>query len=167
MHTVLHYPNNDLRIPARPVSSFSSKPLHDLVREMLKLMRQHRGIGLAATQIGIAEQIAVIEMKDAPLVLINPVLSNVAEQQEREEEGCLSVPGIYGIVPRAVSLHLRAQDAEGQWYETDAKGLFARVIQHEVDHLQGRLFIDRTTRLTEGLEKARALGIEKGGTPRA
>lgn len=160
---VLQYPNSALRTTAKPVESFGTPALNDLIRHMVRIMRAKHGIGLAGTQIGVHEQIAVIELKDGPLVLINPVLTNITDKQEKEEEGCLSVRNIYGEVPRAVSLTLHAQRSDGSAYAFDARGLFARVIQHEFDHLHGKLFIDRCTMLTSGKEHAKKLGIEIAG----
>lgn len=161
-YRVLQYPNAELRTTARAVTVFGTPALDALIEDMIRIMRVHHGIGLAATQIGVHEQIAVIALKDGPLVLINPVLTNVATTHEQEEEGCLSVRSVFGTVPRAVFLTLRAQRQDGSSYTTHAAGLFARVVQHEYDHLQGKLFIDRCARLTSGKEQARKLGIEIG-----
>lgn len=156
---VLHYPNEQLRTKALPVKDFSVERLQPLIDEMIVTMRELRGIGLAATQIGVHEQIAVIELKDGPLVVVNPTLHKISRALESDEEGCLSVPGIFGLVPRATRLTLKAYDMHGTPYKTDAQGLFARVIQHEVDHLRGTLFVDRCTEFTTGSEKAQELGI--------
>ncbi len=156
---VLQHPNELLRVPALPVKEYGTAALRALVAEMVETMRRLNGIGLAATQLGIAQQIAIIELKDGPLVLINPTIHKPSRKLETDEEGCLSVSGIFGEVPRSASLTLKAKDIDGHAYEAKAQGLFARVIQHEVDHLHGKLFIDRCTKLTTGLEKARRLGL--------
>lgn len=157
---VVQYPDQRLRQTAQPLKSFDRTELDDLVREMVATMRKLRGIGLAATQIGLNQQIAVIEVRDGPLVLINPKLSKISRQRENDEEGCLSVPGVFGVVPRARSLMLHAVNIQGEPYSLKANGLLARVIQHEVDHLAGKLFIDRCTAFTAGHNRAQQLGIK-------
>lgn len=156
---VLTYPNTTLRTTPQEVTTFGTPELIELLDEMVDTMRAYRGVGLAATQIGVDQQIAVIELKDGPLILINPKLEKVKNTTDEDEEGCLSLPGIFGNVPRSISLTLKAQDAYGKHFSLDAKGLLARVIQHEYDHLHGHLYIDRATKLTTGLDKARELGI--------
>ncbi len=156
---VIQFPDSKLRAVANPVRDFHSEAFQTLICDMVATMRKRRGIGLAATQIGVALQVAVIELKDGPLVMANPVVNKLSRQQEEDEEGCLSVVAVFGMVPRAAALHLRAQDAHGRWYEMNAKGLFARVIQHEYEHLQGKLFVDRCTRITAGAPRAHELGL--------
>ncbi len=162
--TILDYPHATLRKPAAPVTHFGTRALGHLVDDMIAAMRRYRGIGLAATQIGLDMQLAVIETKDGPLVMANPRLEHISKDMEDDEEGCLSLAMIYGVVPRAQSLTLRACDQRGEPYAIEAKGLLARVIQHEYDHLQGTLYIDRCTRLTTGAEKAASLGIALGSS---
>lgn len=160
---VLQYPNDQLKKIAEPITDFGTQILRDTVKEMIATMRRLRGIGLAATQIGLHKQLAVIELKDGPLVLINPQISRCSKKLEEDEEGCLSVPTVFGMVPRYTELVLDAFDIDGKPYTAEAHGLFARVIQHEYDHLHGKLFLDRSTRLTTGLDRARALGIALTG----
>lgn len=159
---VLHYPQPKLRTRAETVgaSFFRSKELHELLTIMIATMQKLRGIGLAATQIDVHKQIAVIELQDAPLVVINPTIRNPSKRLEVDEEGCLSVPGVFGHVNRAASLSLTAFDEAGAQYSLKARGLFARVIQHEVDHLHGHLFLDRCHLLTSGLDQAKKLSLE-------
>ncbi|MBI4414905.1 MAG: peptide deformylase [Candidatus Kerfeldbacteria bacterium] len=156
---VLHLPDPDLRRVAETISPFKRSELEPLFEEMVATMRQLRGIGLAATQIGLHQRVAVIELKDGPIILINPVMKKLSRKQEIDEEGCLSVPGIFGLVPRSFSLTLVAYDMDGKKFTSDAHGLFARVIQHEVDHLNGKVFVDRCTKLTAGHDRAQSLGI--------
>lgn len=156
---VVQFPEKRLHQPSEPVTDFDDSAFQLLVESMVLTMRKQRGIGLAAPQIGVWKQIAVIEMKDGPLVVINPTITHMSNDQEDDEEGCLSVKGVYCIVPRAKRLTLSAQDVHGEPYTLKASGLLARVIQHEYDHLQGMLIVDRCTKLTAGIEKARALGV--------
>lgn len=156
---VVQFPEERLHEPARPVTNFATKELRSLVETMVATMRKQRGIGLAAPQIGVWLQIAVIEMKDGPLVAINPEFAAVSKEKEDDEEGCLSVKGVYGVVRRSKRLTLRAFDIDGNPFHIKASGLLARVIQHEHDHLQGVLFIDHCRELTSGREEARALGL--------
>ncbi|MFH1171489.1 MAG: peptide deformylase [bacterium] len=160
-HHLLTYPHAALIAPALPVTEaeFGTRELRLLIEELIDLMRQHRGVGFAATQIGVAKQVAVIEMDDGAFVFLNPEMRQIAKQQLVDEEGCLSVPGVFGRVSRARSVHVRAFDFYGQRLERKARDFFARVIQHEVDHLNGHLFLERCTVITQGVEEARRLGI--------
>jgi peptide deformylase len=159
--TVLRYPNPSLHQSAVPVEpeQFGGQRLHDVVQLLIATMRQYRGIGIAATQIGIPMQVAVIEQRDGPFTMINPKISRSSFRSSNEEEGCLSVPGVFGDVKRSRSLHLRFQDEFGKIFHIRAQGLFARVIQHEDDHLRGTLFLQRCHRLTSGLEEAKRLHL--------
>lgn len=156
---VVQYPENRLHEKSQPVTNFQTDELRSLIDTMIVTMRKQRGIGLAAPQIGVWLQAAVIEMKDGPLVAINPQLTDVSGEQEDDEEGCLSVKGVYGVVRRAQRVTLDAYNTDGESYRIKASGLLARVIQHEFDHLQGVLFIDRCKELTSGIARARALGL--------
>lgn len=115
--------------------------LRSLMDDMFETMYAAKGIGLAAPQIGRTERITVIDVDGKPLVLVNPEIV-LAEGKEREEEGCLSIPDIYGDVDRAKRVVVRALDRDGKPFEIDADDLLARCMQHEIDHLHGRLFID-------------------------
>lgn len=157
---VVQFPEERLHEPSRRVTDFATEELRSLIETMVATMRKQRGIGLAAPQIGIWSQVAVIEMKDGPLVVINPDLTDVSKEKEDDEEGCLSVKGVYGVVRRAKRLALHAYDIDGVPFTLKASGLLARVIQHEYDHLQGVLFIDHCHELTSGTEKARELGLK-------
>lgn len=156
---VVQFPEERLHESAHHVKDFATNDLRSLVETMVATMRKQRGIGLAAPQIGVWSQVAVIEMKDGPLVVINPKLADVSKEKEDDEEGCLSVKGVYGVVRRSKRLTLHAFDIDGDPYAVKASGLLARVIQHEYDHLRGVLFIDHCRELTSGIEKARALGL--------
>lgn len=127
------------------------KEINELVRNMRKIMREANGIGLAANQIGLPWRVFVAEIQgeEGPkfYALFNPKLEKMGREKEGAEEGCLSVPLTYGDVPRAVKLILLGQDKNGKNVKIKAWGLLARVFQHEVDHLDGHLFIDRATRV--------------------
>lgn len=129
-----------LRTETTPVTAVTDD-LRRLVDDMFETMRAAQGIGLAAPQVGRLERVAVVEVDNEPLVLINPEI--IAESgSERAEEGCLSIPDIYGDVDRAARVTVRAMDLEGRVFEREASELLARAFQHEIDHLHGKLFID-------------------------
>jgi peptide deformylase len=129
-----------LREETKPVEEVTDE-LRALIDDMFETMYAAKGIGLAAPQIGRSERITVIDVDENPLVLINPEIV-VTEGKTREEEGCLSIPDIYGDVDRAKRVVVRALDRYGKPFEIDAEDLLARCMQHEIDHLHGRLFID-------------------------
>jgi peptide deformylase len=129
-----------LRQETRPIETFTDD-LRRLVDDMFETMYAARGIGLAANQVGRLERLTVVDVDNVPLVVINPAILR-AEGRQKGEEGCLSIPEIYGDVERAQRVLVRAQDITGASYEVDATDLLARCLQHEIDHLHGRLFID-------------------------
>jgi len=145
---VIHYPDERLRTVAEPVSSVTAE-IRTLVADMLETMYAAPGIGLAATQVDVHQQVIVIDLsedKSDPLVFINPEIIQ-SEGQVKMEEGCLSVPSIYENVVRYQSIRVRALDRDGKQFELDAKELLAVCIQHEIDHLQGKLFVDYLSEL--------------------
>jgi peptide deformylase len=142
---ILHHPDPRLRQKARPVDVFDAA-LQKLIDDMFETMYDAPGVGLAATQVGVARRIAVMDTADdkskpAPLVLINPEVFDTSDRQEMEE-GCLSVPEISDKVMRYNKLRMKALDRHGKPYELEAEGLMAQAIQHEIDHLDGKLYID-------------------------
>jgi peptide deformylase len=141
--TILEYPDPRLKKVAAPVTAFTPE-IAKLVRDMADTMYAAPGVGLAATQVDIHKRIIVIdvsEAKDDLLVLVNPEI--VAAEGEAEcEEGCLSVPGYYDKVTRAARVTVRAKNARGETFERTAEGLLAVCIQHEMDHLVGKMFVD-------------------------
>jgi peptide deformylase len=140
---ILHYPDPRLRNMAKPVEVFDQK-LGEFADSMLETMYESSGIGLAATQVGVAKRVVVIdvsETRDQPLCLVNPEIIE-REGEEESEEGCLSVPTIYEKVTRSEKIKLKAQDKNGDIFEIEADGVLAICIQHEIDHLDGKLFID-------------------------
>lgn len=129
-----------LRAETTPVAEVTDE-LRQLIDDMFETMRAAQGIGLAAPQVGRLERIAVVEVDGRPIALVNPeILSH--DGSDRAEEGCLSIPDIYGDVTRPAQVTIRALDRDGHAFEMEASGLTARAMQHEIDHLHGKLFID-------------------------
>lgn len=125
----------------------------DLVRDMLQTVKKADGVGLAAPQIGKSLRICVINLEHLgvpPFALINPKIAKKSWKKIEMEEGCLSVPGLFGLVKRPQKIRIKAQNLDGQWLEMDADGFLARVIQHEVDHLDGVLFTTKILKVTSG-----------------
>ena len=161
VHPILQHPDPRLRKPTAPVTDFGPA-LQTLIADLFETMYDAPGVGLAANQIGVLKRIAVMDCspdKDQPqhLVMVNPSIIAQSEQ-EVMEEGCLSVEGYKDAVPRYRKLTLRAQDRHGKWYELDAEDLLAQAIQHELDHLDGKLYIDylsalKRERLKKKMEK--------------
>jgi peptide deformylase len=158
---ILEFPDPRLRTRASPVEQVDA-PLRKLIADMFETMYAAPGIGLAATQVNVHKRLLVIDVSESrkePLALVNPqILSR--EGIEETEEGCLSVPGIYDKVTRADRIRVRALDRDGKQIEFDAHGLLAVCIQHEIDHLDGKLFVDylselKRTRIRRKLEKER------------
>ncbi len=158
---ILEFPDPRLRTKAQPVQEVDAA-LRKLIDDMFETMYAAPGIGLAATQVNVHKRLLVIDISekhDQPLALINPELI-VRDGIEETEEGCLSVPGIYDKVRRAERIRVRALDRNGKQIEFDADGLLAVCIQHEMDHLDGKLFVDylsdlKRTRIRKKLEKER------------
>ena len=146
--TILHYPDPRLRTVAEPVDKVDDN-IRQLVDDMLQTMYQAPGIGLAATQVDVHKRLLVIDIsedKSQPLCLINPEILE-HDGIEKMDEGCLSVPGIYEPVTRARKIRVRALNREGESFEMVAEDLLAVCIQHEMDHLEGKLFVDYLTEL--------------------
>ncbi|MGV3742100.1 MAG: peptide deformylase [Burkholderiaceae bacterium] len=141
---ILRYPDPRLHKVAKPVTAFDAR-LKQLIADMAETMYAAPGIGLAATQIDVHEQIIVIDISDAHddlRVLINPEVVWASEEKQVYDEGCLSVPGIYDGVERPARVKVRALDADGKPFELDAEGLMAVCVQHEMDHLKGKVFVE-------------------------
>ena len=159
--TILEYPDTRLRKKALPVQTVD-EIITSFVNDMLETMYAAPGIGLAATQVNVHKRIVVIDVseeKNTPLCFINPEIEEKTGSEEMEE-GCLSVPGIFEKVTRAAHVKVRALDQRGQPFEMEAEGLLAVCIQHEIDHLEGRLFVDHLSsikrlRARKKLEKDR------------
>jgi len=160
---ILEYPDVRLKKAARPVADFSPR-LRQLVADMAETMYAAPGIGLAATQVDVHERVIVIdvsETKDQLRVFINPAIVWASEETAICEEGCLSVPGVYDEVRRPARVRVRAQDADGRAFELDCEGLLAVCVQHEMDHLTGKVFVEylsalKQDRIRTRLRKRRA-----------
>jgi len=154
--TILEYPDPRLRKTAKAVPAVDDA-VRQLVADLLETMYGAKGIGLAATQVDVHRRVLVIdisETRDQPLVLINPEIL-VAEGRGPGEEGCLSVPDIYDKVQRATHIRVRALGLDGVSFEMEADGLLAVCIQHEMDHLEGKLFVDYLSELKRQLIRRR------------
>lgn len=161
--SILRYPDPRLHKVAEPVQTVDDR-IRKLVADMLETMYDASGIGLAATQVDVHERVIVIDVseeRDEPLVLINPELVWTSDDHVLGEEGCLSVPGIYETVERAERVRVRALDEHGQSREMDADGLLAVCIQHEMDHLVGRVFVDYLSALKRGRIKTKLRKAER------
>lgn len=164
---ILEFPDERLRTVAKAVERFDDD-LQRLVDDMLETMYDAEGIGLAATQVNVHKRLLVLdvsESRDSPRVYINP---RIVERSGSEtcEEGCLSVPGIYAEVSRADRVRVIASDPQGQLFEEELEGLHAVCLQHEMDHLEGKLFVDYLSPLkrrmvTKKLEKQRKIAAQK------
>ena len=147
---ILKFPDQDLRIKAKPVETFDDE-LKTLTEDMFETMHSVNGIGLAATQIGVAKQVAVIDIspeKNEPLVIVNPAIQILdPSKTEDYDEGCLSVPGFFEKISRPSDIKLSYQDLNGKKQEIKPDGLLTKVVQHELDHLNGRLFVDHISEL--------------------
>ncbi len=146
--------DNVLRNKSLPVKKFD-KALKKLLDSMAETMRDANGVGLAAPQVGVSQRIAVVDVGDGLIELINPEITRTEGVQNCQNEGCLSVPGLFGTVERAAIIEVSAQDRTGKPFALTAEGFKAQAIQHEIDHLDGILFIDRAISLikAEALEK--------------
>ena len=142
--TILEFPDPRLRTVAKPVAVVDDR-IRQLVADMLETMYEAPGIGLAATQVDVHEQVIVIDLSDEknqPLVFINPKIEVLDSETFEYDEGCLSVPGFYETVCRPTHVRVKALDRDGKPFEIRPEGLLAICIQHEIDHLQGKLYVD-------------------------
>ncbi|WP_078117867.1 peptide deformylase [Thiosocius teredinicola] len=170
---ILHFPDARLRNVAKPVTEVDDS-VRKLIDDMFETMYDAPGIGLAAIQVNDPRRVIVVdtsEERNAPLALVNP---QIVEKQGEEEmdEGCLSVPGVYETVQRAEKVRVRALDRDGKQFEMDVDGLLAVCIQHEIDHLDGKLFVDylsnlKRQRIRKKLEKEARQSGEKPQKRRA
>jgi len=165
-YPITKYGNAVLESPARPVEKFDEE-LAKLCEDMFESMYVAQGVGLAAPQIGLAKKLAVIDVSvgktpEARLVLANPEIIRI-EGEQREEEGCLSVPGFRGNVARPQYVTIRAQGAAGTSFEMNGEGLLARAFCHEIDHLNGVLFIQHLSMLKRDLIRRKIKKLRKQG----
>lgn len=160
---ILRFPDPRLYQVARAVSQVDAS-LQALIDDLFDTMYAAKGIGLAATQVDVHRRIIVIdvsEMRDQPLVLINPTITWASPEREKGDEGCLSVPGIYDGVERAVAVRVEALDRHGQPQVIEADGLLAVCIQHEMDHLMGKVFVEYLSPLKRNRIKTKLLKEER------
>ena len=167
--TILHHPDARLRQRAAPVERFDAA-LQRLIDDMFETMYAAPGVGLAATQVGVGLRVAVMDCSREenvrePLVMINPEIIEATDPEE-VDEGCLSVPGVSDTLKRSHRVKARALDRKGKAFEIEAEGLLAQCIQHEIDHLDGKLYIDRLSslkreRLLKRLRAERDAGADK------
>ena len=160
---ILRYPDSRLHKVAKPVAVFDER-LKRLVADMAETMYEAPGVGLAASQVDVHEQLIVIdtsETKSDLRVFINPEIVWASDEKQIYDEGCLSVPGVYDGVERPAKVKVRALDADGKLFEVDADGLMAVCIQHEMDHLQGKVFVEYLSPLKRNRIKARMLKEER------
>lgn len=157
-----------LREPADPVERFDEE-LRALVADMFQTMIYEEGAGLAAPQIGISKQVLVVDVRrddddEGRVALVNPRVTEISDEVEKEQEGCLSIPGVSEVVRRPARARVEGLDPEGKEISIEAEGLFARALLHEVDHLNGVLFIDHLSPLKRRmlLKKYRKLREEEG-----
>ncbi|HXN48891.1 MAG TPA: peptide deformylase [Bryobacteraceae bacterium] len=166
-YPIVRYGNPVLEQPAETVTEFDTPELKKLLEDMFESMYAAKGVGLAAPQIGIGRRIAVIDPTNGQdeaqkLVLINPEIVETRGKQF-EEEGCLSLPEIREKVQRAAWVKVKAQNERGEWFEVEGEELLARAILHEIDHLNGVLFIDRISRLKRELALHKIRKMQKNG----
>ena len=158
---ILRYPDPRLHRVARPVTEVDAR-IRRLVDDMLETMYEADGVGLAATQVDVHERVIVMDTsqtRDSPLVLVNPELLERSDERSVADEGCLSVPNVYERVPRSARIKVRALGRDGAPFEFEADGLTAVCVQHEMDHLQGKVFVDYLSPLKR--ERIRAKLLKK------
>ena len=156
---ILHHPDPRLRNVAAPVEAVDGS-VRELADDMLETMYAARGIGLAAIQVGIARRVIVVDVspeRNSPLALVNPRVAELHGEEAEFEEGCLSVPGVYETVSRPTRVRIEGWDRDGKSVSIDADGTLAACLQHEIDHLDGRLFVDYLSRLKQHRIRKRAI----------
>jgi peptide deformylase len=170
---ILRYPDARLHKVAKPVTDFGER-LQKLAADMAETMYDAPGVGLAATQVDVHERVVVIDVSethDQLLVFVNPEVTWASEEKQVYEEGCLSVPGIYDGVERPARVKVKALDQFGKEFELEADGLLAVCIQHEMDHLMGKVFVEYLSPLKRNRIKSKLLkeerGMERSGSQRA
>lgn len=164
--TIVKYPEPVLRQPGEPVTEFNDE-LRKFVADMFETMYASQGIGLAAQQVGVAKRVTVIDLSQGKdpaqkLVLVNPEVI-YRDGKQYEEEGCLSFPEIREKVSRAAKVRIRAQNEIGKWFEMDGEELLSRAFQHEIDHLDGMLFIFRMSALKRDLVLRKIRKLQREG----
>ena len=161
--TILRYPDPRLHTVAKPVTVVDDS-LRELIDRMLLTMYEAQGIGLAATQVDVHQRVIVIDVsqeRNRPLVLINPEIVWASPEKRLGEEGCLSVPGIYDGVERSLAVRVQALDRQGTEQTVQADGLLAVCIQHEMDHLMGKVFVEYLSLFKRGRIKTKMLKLQR------
>jgi peptide deformylase len=161
--TILRYPDPRLHTVAKPVPAVDDR-LSQLIDQMLATMYDAQGIGLAATQVDVHERLIVIDVseeRNQPLVLINPEIVWASPDKRLGEEGCLSVPGIYDGVERSLAVRVKALDREGREQTIEADGMLAVCIQHEMDHLMGKVFVEYLSMFKRGRIKSKMVKLQR------
>jgi peptide deformylase len=161
--TILQYPDPKLHTVAKPVTAVDDR-IRQLIADMRETMYEANGIGLAATQVDVHERLVVIDVseeRDEPLVLINPEIVWASDEKVISDEGCLSVPGIYDGVERSQAIRVTALDAQGQSRTVEAEGMLAICIQHEMDHLLGKVFVEYLSPLKRNRIKTKMLKAKR------
>jgi peptide deformylase len=160
---ILCFPDPKLHTVAKPVAAVDAR-IKTLISDMLETMYDAEGIGLAATQVNVHERLVVIdvsEKRNEPLVFINPEIVWASPEKKLNEEGCLSVPGIYDGVARSLAIKVQALDAEGQPFTLEADDLLSVCIQHELDHLLGKVFVEYLSPLKRNRIKTKMLKVQR------
>ena len=160
---ILRFPDPKLHTVAKPVKEIDAR-IKTLIADMLETMYDANGIGLAATQVDVHERLIVMDVseeRDQPLVLINPEVVWASPERQINEEGCLSVPGIYDGVERHLEVHVQALDARGQRQVHQAEGLMAVCVQHEMDHLLGKVFVEYLSPLKRNRIKTKMVKAQR------
>lgn len=160
---ILCFPDARLHTVARPVAVVDAR-IHELIDRMLATMYDANGIGLAATQVNVHERLVVIDVseeRNQPMVLINPEIEWASAEKRKGEEGCLSVPGIYDGVERSIAVRVRALDANGNPRTIEAEGMLAVCIQHEMDHLLGKVFVEYLSPLKRNRIKSKLVKAQR------
>ena len=163
---VLHFPDSRLRKVAKKVENVDQN-IKDIIDQMFFTMYEEKGIGLAATQVNIHKRIIVIdvsEKKDERICLINPAILSLSNDEDIYEEGCLSVPGFYENVSRPKDIKVSTLNYNGELIEIEASGLLSTCIQHEIDHLNGKLFVDHISSLKRNRIEKKIVKLKKEGT---
>ncbi len=155
--TILEYPDRRLHKVARPVTAFDDR-LHKLLADMTETMYAANGVGLAATQVDVHERVVLLDLSETRSdlrVFVNPTLIWVSPETAEGEEGCLSVPGVFDKVTRPAKVRVRAQDAHGNGFEIECEDRLAVAIQHEIDHLDGKVFVEKLSLLKQARARAK------------
>ena len=155
MLEIVKYPNKILRQRARKIKDVLRPEIQALIRELAETMLASDGLGLAANQVGRDIRILAVNTKEGPKVFINPFIYFRSFKKEVGEEGCLSFPGVFGLIKRSQKARLFYRDEKGKMRHLKAGGLLAKVLQHEIDHLNGVLFIDKMVKYTKGEEQVK------------